>query len=184
MKPQDQKADFIRLRAEGKSYTVIGKELNIAKDTCSKWERELKGEINEHKREQLQELYDSYYMVREARIRKLGDTLNSIETALNKKDLSELSPERLLDFKLKYMEALKGEYVDLDNASPLNDDFQARDILNALGDLLNRLTGGRVTQEQAAREAILIGNILKAYSMVEVKTQIDVLTSIVGGRDK
>ena len=140
MKPQDQKADFIRLRAEGKSYTVIGKELNIAKDTCSKWERELKGEINEHKREQLQELYDSYYMVREARIRKLGDTLNSIETALNKKDLSELSPERLLDFT-KVHGSLEGRICRPGQCQPLNDDFQARDILNALGDLLNRLTG-------------------------------------------
>lgn len=33
MKPNDQRNEFIRLRAEGKSYTAIGKELNISKAT-------------------------------------------------------------------------------------------------------------------------------------------------------
>lgn len=33
MKPNDQRNEFIRLRAEGKSYPAIGKELNISKAT-------------------------------------------------------------------------------------------------------------------------------------------------------
>jgi len=42
MKPQENRLEFIRLRAEGNSYTSISKELNISKDTCSRWEQELK----------------------------------------------------------------------------------------------------------------------------------------------
>ena len=182
MKPQEQKAEFIRLRAEGKSYTAISKELNIAKDTCSKWERELKEQINQHKAEQLKELYESYYMVREARIKKLGDTLKNIDTALSEKDLTELPPEKLLDFKLKYMEALKEEYIELDNATPLNDNFNAKDILNTLGDLLNRLREGSTTKEQATRESLIISNILKAYDFVELKDRLDAIDQIVRGR--
>jgi DNA-directed RNA polymerase specialized sigma24 family protein len=42
MKPQEQKAEFIRLRAEGKSYSFIAGSLKISKSTCTSWERELK----------------------------------------------------------------------------------------------------------------------------------------------
>ena len=48
-------------------------------------------------------------MTKEARIKKLGDTLEGINTALDGADLSTIPPEKLLDFKLKYTEALKEE---------------------------------------------------------------------------
>lgn len=80
MKPQEQKAEFIRLRAEGKSYSFIAGCLDISKSTCTSWEREFKSQIAELKAEQLNELYDSYYMTREARIRKLGEPRPASET--------------------------------------------------------------------------------------------------------
>jgi len=42
-------------------------------------------------------------MVKEACITQLGETLNHINKALDQKDLNELSPDRLLDYKLKYI---------------------------------------------------------------------------------
>lgn len=182
MKPQEQKAEFIQLRAEGKSYAAISKALSISKDTCSKWEQELKDEIAKLKREQLNELYISYYMTREARIKKLGDTLGAIEGALDSVDLATLPPEKLLDFKLKYTEALKSEYIDTTPAPALGNDFEAKDIMGALGNLLDRIRAGEVTNEQAARESLVIGNLLKAYDTVEVKAKLDALEAIVGGR--
>lgn len=182
MKPQEQRVNFIKLRAEGKSYHAISKKLNISKDTCSRWEQELKGQISELKAEQLQELYDSYYMVREARISQLGDTLNNINEALSKKDLEELPPDKLLDFKLKYMETLKGEYIELNNITPINPDYDAKDILNTLGEVLNGLRDGSISPEQATRESQLIGNILKAYDMVELKNRLDAIEAVIGGR--
>lgn len=183
MKPQEQRVNFIRLRAEGKSYHAISQELNISKDTCSRWEQELKEQIAELKAEHLQELYDSYYMVREARITQLGDTLNNINEALSKKDLEELSPDKLLDFKLKYMEALKGEYIELNNITPITPDYDAKDILNTLGEVLNGLRDGSISPEQATRESQLIGNILKAYDMVELKTRLDAIETVIRGRN-
>lgn len=182
MKPQEQRNEFVRLRAEGKSYTVISKELGISKSTCTSWERELKEEVAALKREQLNELYDSYYMTKEARIKKLGDTLSKINTALDEADLSNVAPERLLDYKLKYTEALKEEFIPITPAHVLPDSFNASDILNTLGDLLNRLRAGEVTVEQAGRESMVIGNLLKAYDAVELKTKIEALEAIVGGR--
>ena len=47
MKPQEIKKEYVRLRAEGKSYSVIAEQLHISKSTCTKWERELSAQINE-----------------------------------------------------------------------------------------------------------------------------------------
>ena len=182
MKPQEQKTEFIRLRAEGKSYSFIADALSISKSTCTSWERGLKDQIAQLKADQLNELYSSYYMTREARIKKLGDTLEGINTALDGVKLSTVPPEKLLDFKLKYTEALKGEYIDTAPPQRLGADFQAKDILNALGNLLDRVRAGEVTTDQAGRESLVIGNLLKAYENVELKTKLDTLEAIVGGR--
>jgi transposase-like protein len=182
MKPQEQKTEFIRMRAEGRSYSKISNELHISKSTCTKWESELKEEINELKADQLSELYESYYMTREARIRRLGDTLRRIDDALSSVDLTEMPPEKLLDHKLKYTEALKEEYLDLTSTYTLKEGFEARDILDALGDLLNRIRTGTVPTEQARKESAVIGSLLKAYEGVELKAKIDMLEAVLEGR--
>lgn len=183
MKPNDQKNEFIRLRAEGKSYTAIGKELNISKATCTAWERELKAEIAEKKKDQLEEMYQAYYMTREARITKLGQALESIEDALSKADLTQVSPEKLLDYKLKYMEALKQEFIDTTPAIPLDDTFNPRDIIVVLADLLKRIRNREINLDQASRETMVITNILKAYETVELKAKLEALEDLVGGRN-
>lgn len=182
MKPQELKREFVRLRAEGKSYQAICDQLHIAKGTCTKWERELKAEIDELKRAELDELYTSYHMTKKARIQKLGETLEKIDTALAVADLTETDPAKLLDFKLKYTEALKGEYVGTEPAYTLGDSIEAKNIVTALGDLLNRIRAGEVTPEQANKESMVLANLLKAYDTVEVKTKLDELEAIIGGR--
>jgi post-segregation antitoxin (ccd killing protein) len=183
VKPNDQKNDFIRLRAEGKSYTAIGKELNISKATCTAWEKELKAEIADKKKEQLEEMYEAYYMTREARITKLGQTLESIEDALSQVDLTQVSPEKLLDYKLKYMEALKQEFIDTTPAIPLDDSFNPRDIIVVLADLLKRIRNRETNMDQASRETMVIANILKAYETVELKAKLETIEGIIGSRE-
>lgn len=182
MKPQEQKQEYIRLRAEGKSYSFIADKLHISKSTCSNWEKELGADIAQLKQEELNSLYDSYHMKKEARIRQLGDTLDRVEDALAKTDLTEVAPEKLLDFKLKYTEALQKEYVGTDPAFKLGDSLDPRDIVKALGDLLDRVRAGEVTTEQANRESLILSNLLRAYDTVEVKAKLDALEAIVGSR--
>lgn len=184
LKPQETKTEFIRLRAEGRSYSYIADTLHISKSTCTKWERELKAQIAELRQEQLNELYSSYAMTKEARIKKLGDTLERINTALDGADLSKIPPEKLLEYKLKYMEALKGEYTG--SGTPYQftaDKIEPKDIVTALADLLNRVRTGEVTPEQANRESTIIANLLKAYDTVEVKEKLNALESLIGSRD-
>lgn len=180
MKPAELKQEYIRLRAEGNSYSLIAAQLHISKSTCVKWEQDFANEIDELKRAELTELFESYHMSKQARIRRLGETLNRIDQALEGVDFSTVDPAKLLDFKLKYTEALKGEYIGKKALDPAN--LQAGDIVEALADLLNRTRAGEVTTEQAQRESLILSNLLRAYDTAEVKVQVNTLEAIVGSR--
>ena len=112
MKDNKTKLAFITARAEGKSYRTIQKELGIAKATCSSWERELKADIQALKNERIEELYTTYNMGREARITALGEALETIETKIQEDVWSKVSTKDLLELKLKYIKALKEEYIE------------------------------------------------------------------------
>ena len=182
IKPTEVKTSFVQLRAEGKSYDYIAKELGISKGTCSAWEKELKEAVQELKQEQLAELYDNYAMTKEARVRRLGDTLNSIEEALSKADLESIPAEKLLDYKLKYTEALKNEYTGTAEVYKFADNMEAKDIVQALADLLARVQTGQATQEQAQREMAVLSSLLKAYDTVEIQAKIKAIEIAIGGR--
>lgn len=180
MKPQEAKEQYILLRAEGKSQSTIAKELHISKSTCTSWERELEQAIADRKAEQLAILYDSYYMTKEARIKKLGGTLENIENALATADLTQMQPKELLEYKLKYTAALKEEYTG--KAKPLPIEITPEALLRALQDLLNRVRAGEVTTEQANKECAIISNSLKAYEQTELKTKLEALETAIGSR--
>ena len=185
MKPQEQKNRFIILRAEGKSFNAIAEELNISKSTCSKWETQLTEAIADKKADNLEQLYNSYYMTKEARIEKLGTTLKGITDALDGANLAELPADKLLDFKLKYTQTLKEEYIGTGKSYKLPadaDKLTAKDLVAAFADLLNRIRAGEVTNTQASKESKLLTNLLKAYDAVELQRKIDALEAIIGGR--
>ena len=182
MKPQEQRDRFIVLRAEGKSYNTISKELCISKSTCTDWEKRFQAEIADRKAEQLENLYSSYFMTKEARITKLGETLKEIDTALEKTDFSEMAPERLLDFKLKYTQALKEEYIPLEQKNNAPEEISPAALMALLANLLGRVQRGETAPEQASRESAILANLLKAYEQTELEKKIDALEAIVGGR--
>lgn len=120
MKTLEAKSAFINLRAQGESYASIAKKLGISKSTCSQWNYELDNEIQATKEENLRALYIEHGMLRTARIERLGKTLKSIDKALESIDLTAIAPEKLLDMKLKYMEALGKQYQNLDTLDAYN----------------------------------------------------------------
>ena len=144
-------------------------------------EKALAAEIDELKRAELAELCESYSMTKEARIRRQGDTLEKINAALEQADFSTVDPAKLLDYKLKYTEALKGEYIGTKPALEL-ESVDAKSILAAFADLLNRVRAGEVSTEQTQKESGILTQLLKAYDTVEVKAKLDELEAIIGGR--
>lgn len=183
MKDQETRQEFIRLRAEGKSFRYIAEALHIGRATCSAWEKELKQEVDASKQERLEELYDNFAMTKAARVKRLGSTLNRIKDALEEADLAAMPPEKLLDFYLKYAAALKEEYTPAPVTPPAKStESELYIILGSLQALLEKVKAGEVTAEQAAKEQAVINSLLKAYEAVELKKKIDMLESIVGSK--
>ena len=167
----EKKKEFVRLRAEGQSYSQICEQLHVSKATCTKWQQELEENITELKRENLQELYESYGMVKEARIRNLGETLKKIDSALQDADLSTVDPAKLMELKLKYAEAMRGEYTGTVASKKV--EATPKGVLAAMADLLGRVQAGEITEEQAKRESAMLQNMLKAIDAVELQRKID-----------
>lgn len=160
MKDQEKRTEFIRLRAEGKSLRAIAEEIGVSKSTLSEWDKSLSSEVSQLRAENLEELYSSYGMAKEGRIRALGETLRRIDTALEGVDLSEMRPEKLLEYKLRYEAALREEYT-----SPVAEvSGEAQDTLEALKALYQRTASGEITTDKAKTEAALIEKIVTGYS--------------------
>ena len=112
MKDTDTKTRFVELRAKGMSYNAIARQLKISKSTCSDWNRQFSKEISDTQSENLEVLYKEYGMAKEARIERLGKTLLKIDKAIEEADFRGVSPDRLLELKLKYLDRLNQEYEE------------------------------------------------------------------------
>jgi transposase len=64
---QEQKAQFIELRAKGLSYAAIAKKLKVAKATLANWNAELEAEIASLKAMEIEALYEEYGLLKESR---------------------------------------------------------------------------------------------------------------------
>jgi len=171
----DKQAEFIKLRARGLSLRQCGEALGTNKDTCNKWDKELKVQVAKHKAERLQDVYTEYGMYKEARIKALGTALNNIDTELSSRDLSDVPTDKLLDYKLKYTTALSEEYVPI---APQTDEGQvldAKTIINRLDDLYKRVRDGETTKDQASTELVVLSGMLRAYDTSELEEKMDKL---------
>ena len=77
---------------------------------------------------ELESLQEEYFLLREGRIRLLGEQLLRLRSDLASRDLTEVPTDRILELLLKYQAALKEEFVEV---CPLSDREQAR--LRSLG---------------------------------------------------
>lgn len=165
MKSLETKQEFIRRRANRESYATIAAALGISKSTCSAWDSELSAEIALQRQDQLNDLYSAYGLVKAARIRRLGETMRSIDDALAAADLTAIAPEKLLDLKLKYASAMKEEYTGATEALPEPADRGTADsIYYATADLFQRLRDGEITAAQAKTELQIIQATAQARS--------------------
>ncbi|CAJ0596419.1 unnamed protein product [Cylicocyclus nassatus] len=165
----------------GYDYGSLAPQAEIAKTTCSSWEKEFKEQIDLVKRQQLQELAESYSIGKEARIKRLGSTLAKINEALEEVDYSQIPPEKLLDFKLKYTEALKQEYIELQPAIALEKDT-ADNILAAYANLYSRARLGDITKDQIEKESTILTGAMKAYEATELKNRLESIEAALGNR--
>ena len=161
---------FITLRAEGDSYRTIAKKLRISRQTLTKWEGELSERISEAKRDRLETVYKEYGMFKESRIRSLGERLKRIESELDKRDLSDVSSDKLLDLALKYRATLREEY------SPLNVGGQgslSESIKETVEILTSRVNSGELETTALKTETASLLTLIKAKENLPKERELD-----------
>ena len=112
MESLNTKERFIELRAKGWSYDKIAKELKTAKQTLIDWSKELEEEIANSKALELEALYEKFYLAKEQRLETFGKLLQKLQAEVDKRDLSDLPTDKLLDLLLKYNTQLKEEVIE------------------------------------------------------------------------
>lgn len=108
MKPNKEN-QFIIMRAEGYTHREIREKLGISEATASRLGTKLRKEIEQVKQENKETLMKAYQANQQARAESIAGTLFEIDNALKGVDFKEIPLHRLLDLKLKYIEALKEE---------------------------------------------------------------------------
>lgn len=134
MKPQTTKEKFIDLRAQGLSFDKIAKELKTSKQTLIDWSKELQNEIANRKALELETLYEKFYLLKEAKIKKYGAILSKITSELEERDFSNVPTGRLLELYLLYFERLSQEIVEptFKSSQEIAEELQDRELLERL----------------------------------------------------
>ena len=182
MLPLEKKRDFIEHRSEGLSLRKIEKLIGISHQTACNWDKELTNEIGQLRQDKLAELYDTYTMTRGARIKSLGENLLKIDEALKQADLFSVAPEKLLDIKLKYMEALGAEYIPEREPLSGGEAPTPQKLISALAEIVDKVRAGELNDKQADKEVKAIYNLLKGFEIVELKDKLEALSSVIGSR--
>ena len=112
MESSNTKERFIELRAQGYSFDRIAKELGKAKQTLIDWSKELQEEITNRKALELEVIYEKFFLLKEARLQTLGEMIAKIKAEVEKRNLSEVPTEKLLELLLKYNSQVNEETVE------------------------------------------------------------------------
>jgi hypothetical protein len=112
------KADFVQLRAKGLPYVRIAERLGVAKSTLANWNAELEAQIASARAMELEALQEEFFLLKEGRIRLLGEQLQRLRHELANRDLSSVPTDKLMELLLRYQAVLKDEFVEV---RPLSD---------------------------------------------------------------
>jgi hypothetical protein len=106
------KQQFITLRAKGYSLEKIAKQIGKCRQTLSNWNSDLQEEIANAKAIELEALFEECLLSKEHRVKELSKLMSKINEELKKRDLSQVSDDKLIDLKLKIGDQLKSEFFE------------------------------------------------------------------------
>ena len=179
---EEQKSRFIHLRAKGNSYAKIAKELGVSTSTLTNWNQELQEVITQVKTLELEALQEEYFLLKEGRIRLLGEQLKAIQKEISGRNLSKVSTERLIELQLRYFGELKTEYVDTGLKDKIGIKLDTKDIAEKLQLVLERYKSGQIDEAQAKQEQTILQTMLKAIEQTELETRLEKVESVIKSR--
>ena len=134
METTELKDRFIELRAKSWSFDKIAKELGKAKQTLIDWSKELQDEIANRKALELEALYEKYFLLKESRLQTFGAMLTKIKKEIERRDLSDVPTDKLLELLLKYNSQIKEEIVEptYKSSQEIKEEREDRELLEEL----------------------------------------------------
>jgi DNA-binding transcriptional regulator YhcF (GntR family) len=185
------KSRFIEMRAKGLSIRAIAKDLQLSPQTISNWHVELEEEIARMKAVELESLYEEFHLLKEHRLKKLGNQLLAIEEELSKRELSDVSTEKLMDLQLKFFDEVRKEHVEPQYLSDgdLKDlrcksgtKMDTEEISIEICRVLLRFRAGLLDTIRANKELTLLQAMLKAEDQVVLAAKLERLETLLAGR--
>jgi len=170
------------LRAKGYSYARVARELRVSKGTLAAWNGELEAEIARAKAVELEALQEEFFLLKEGRIRLIGEQLKAIQAEIGKRDLSKVNTDRLLELQLRYFDELKGEYVETGRRTKTGPKLNTGDISEELHAVLARYRAGEINESQAKLEQAVLQSMLKAIEQTDLAAKLDRLEAVIQSR--
>ena len=99
----NMKLKFAQLRAEGKSYDVIAKDLNVSKPTLLKWGKEMLEEISEYKKIFIEEKLEYYKLSLVQQMELYSSRLSKLQEHIGKRNFGMFDERLLIDSEIKYL---------------------------------------------------------------------------------
>jgi transposase len=179
---EEQKHRFVMLRAEGYSYARIGRELGVSKGTLTAWNGELEAQIARMRAMELEALQEEFFLLKEGRIRLIGEQLKAIQTEIGRRDLTQVRTDKLLELQLRYFEEVKGEYVETGQRTRTEPKLNSGEIAEELQGVLARFRAGEIGEPQARLEQAVLQSMLKAIEQTELAAKLERLEAAVRSR--
>jgi transposase len=109
----ETKDQFVELRAKGNSYDKIAKMLGVSKSTLLSWSKELSMEIDNERSVALDAIYEKHKLAKQHQMEMLGMQLCKVREELEKRDLSDVSTDKLVAMQLKLLDAINSSDVSI-----------------------------------------------------------------------
>jgi transcriptional regulator with XRE-family HTH domain len=187
----ERKQLFVELRAKGWSLRRCAEAIGVSKSTLCNWSQDMEAEIASLKAIELEALYEQFHLSKEARIQTLGEQVAALRQELDRRDLSEVSTDKLLELLFRWQEALAEEYVEPRPLSSRQVDrlqdkagaeLDSQQISEELDETLQRYKAGLIDVEQARQELALLVAMLKAREQAELERKLEHIEAVLEAR--
>ena len=134
MTHRDTENRIIELRARGKSYSTIASELKIGKQTALDVCKKYKEQIATLQALELEQLYEKQRITSQERITAIASLMHRVREEIDRRDLTQVPTEKLIDLYLKQASTLKEEIIEpnFQSSEEQARDRQEREYLDRL----------------------------------------------------
>lgn len=153
MHSEKRKADFVALRASGKSLGACAAELHLSKATACEWNRTLAAQLGPARRAYIEETAEAYAMAKAARVRRLGEIIARVDAELEARDLGEIATPSLLLLRANLGKLARDEMADLERPALEQAQAEPEKPVRRLVDIFKEIDEKRLAEAKAKQAA-------------------------------